>query len=99
VSQNNALQPLKDIFISYLILRNSNLTKPYIFDTDASKYAIGAVFCQDYPDGRHPIAYFSKLLLDAKMNYNIYDYKLLAIIKAVTAFRYLFLEAQEPFII
>jgi RNase H-like domain found in reverse transcriptase len=83
----------------YLILRNPDPTKPYILDTNASKYAIGAVLSQDYPDGRHPITYFSKSLLDAKTNYGIYDQELLAIIKAVTAFRYLFLEAQEPFII
>jgi RNase H-like domain found in reverse transcriptase/Reverse transcriptase (RNA-dependent DNA polymerase) len=71
--QNNAFQLLKDLFISYPILRNPDLTKPYILDTNASKYAIGAVLSQDYPNGRHPIAYFSKSLLDAEMNYDIYD--------------------------
>jgi RNase H-like domain found in reverse transcriptase len=85
--------------MSYSILRNPDPTKPYILDTDASKYAIGAVLSQDYPDRRHPIAYFSKLLLDAETNYDIYNRKLLAIIKAVMAFRYLLLGAQEPFII
>jgi RNase H-like domain found in reverse transcriptase/Reverse transcriptase (RNA-dependent DNA polymerase) len=98
-SQDNAFQLLKDLFISYPILRNPNLTKPYILDTNALKYAVGAVLSQDYPDGRHPIAYFSKSLLDAKTNYDIYNRELLAIIKAVMEFRYLLLGAQEPFII
>ena len=99
MSQDNALQLPKDLFTSYLILRNPDLTKPYILDTNASKYAIGAVLSQDYPDRRHPIAYFLKSLLDAETNYNIYDQELLAIIKAVMAFRYLLLGAQKPFII
>jgi RNase H-like domain found in reverse transcriptase/Reverse transcriptase (RNA-dependent DNA polymerase) len=99
VSQDNAFQLLKDLFMTYPILRNPDPTKLYILDTDTSKYAIGAVLSQDYPDGRHPIAYFSKSLLDAETNYDIYDRELLVIIKAVTAFRYLLLGAQEPFII
>jgi RNase H-like domain found in reverse transcriptase/Reverse transcriptase (RNA-dependent DNA polymerase) len=72
-SQDSAFQLLKDLFMSYLILRNPNPTKLYILDTDASKYAIGAVLSQDYPNRRHSITYFSKLLLDAKTNYNIYN--------------------------
>jgi RNase H-like domain found in reverse transcriptase len=99
VLQDNVFQLLKDLFTLYLILRNPNPTKPYILDTNALKYAIEAVLSQDYLNGRHPIAYFSKSLLDAKTNYDIYDQKLLAIIKAVTAFRYLLLGAQELFII
>jgi RNase H-like domain found in reverse transcriptase/Reverse transcriptase (RNA-dependent DNA polymerase) len=95
MSQDNALQLPKDLFTSYLILRNPNLTKPYILDTNALKYAIEAVLSQDYPDGRHPITYFSKSLLDAKTNYNIYNQELLAIIKAVMAFRYLFWEHRN----
>jgi len=68
-------------------------------DTDASQFAVGATISQEYPDGRHPIAYFSKSLLPAERNYNIYDRELLAIIYAVKAFRYLLLGAQEKFLI
>jgi RNase H-like domain found in reverse transcriptase len=41
--QDNAFQLLKDLFMSYSILRTPDLTKPYILNTDASKYAIEAV--------------------------------------------------------
>jgi hypothetical protein len=68
-------------------------------DTDASKFAVGATISQEFSDGRHPIAYFSKSLSPAKRNYDIYDRELLAIIYAVKAFRYLLLGAQEKFLI
>jgi hypothetical protein len=68
-------------------------------DTDVSKYALGAILSQDYPDGRHPVAYFSKSLSPAEKNYDIYDRELLAIIYAIKAFRYLLLGAQEKFLI
>jgi len=54
-------------------------------DTDASQFAVGATISQDFSDGRHPIAYFSKSLLPAERNYDIYDRELLAIIYAVKA--------------
>ena len=97
--QHTAFTNLKELFTSYPILRNPNPTKRYILDTDASKYAVGAILSQDYPDGRHPVAYFSKSLLPAEKNYDIYDRELLAIIYAVKAFRYLLLGAQEKFLI
>jgi hypothetical protein len=68
-------------------------------DTDVSQYAVGAVLSQDYPDGHHPIAYYSKSLLPAEQNYDIYDRELLAIIYAIKAFKYLLLGAQQKFLI
>ena len=68
-------------------------------DTDASKYTVGATISQQFADGRHPIVYYSKSLLPAERNYDIYDRELLAIIYAVKAFRYLLLGAQQKFLI
>jgi hypothetical protein len=62
-SEEHAFQLLKEIFTSYPVLRNPDPTKRYIVDTDASQFAVGATISQEYPDGRHPIAYFSKSLL------------------------------------
>ena len=94
-----AFTELKRLFTSYPVLRNPDPTKQYILDTDASAYAVGATISQDFKDGRHPIAYFSKSLLPAERNYDIYDRELLAIIYAVKAFRYLLLGAQQQFLI
>ena len=90
---------LKGAFTLYPVLWNPDSDKRYILDTNASAYAIGAILSQDFPDGRHPAAYFSKLLLPAERNYDIYDQELLAIIYALKAFWYLLLNAPQQFLI
>jgi hypothetical protein len=98
-AQEHAFNLLKELFTSYPVLRNPDPDKRYILDTDASKFAVGATLSQDYPDGRHPIGFFSKSLLPAECNYDIYDRELLAIIYAIKAFRYLLLGARHKFLI
>ena len=68
-----AFEALIKKFTSYPVLRNPDPNKCYILDTDVSLYAIGATLSQDFMDGRHSIAYFSKSLIPAERNYNIYD--------------------------
>src|SRR5260221_363874 len=97
--EQNAFDALQVMFTSYPILRNPDPDKHYIVDTDASAFAVGATVSQDFPNERHPIAFFSKSLLPAERNYDIYDRELLAIIYAVKAFRHLLLEARHPFLI
>src|SRR6267154_268113 len=97
--QQNAFKLLKELFTSYPVLHNPDPAKCYVLDTDASQYAVGATISQEHSDGNHPIAFFSKLLLPAERNYDIYDRELLAIIYAVKAFRYLLLGAQKKFLI
>jgi hypothetical protein len=97
--EHQAFTKLITAFISYPVLRNPDPIKQYILDCDASEFAIGATLSQDFQDGRHPIAYYSKSLLPAEKNYDIYDRELLAIINAVKAFRHLLLGAQQEFLI
>ena len=98
-SQRIAFETLKEKFTSYPVLRNPDPHKHYILDTDTSLYAVGATLSQDFHDGWHPIAYFSKSLLPAERNYDIYDWELLAIIHAIKAFCHLLLGAHHKFLI
>ena len=55
-------------------------TKQFQIETDASKYATGAVLTQlDSNGDRHPISFISKTFSPAERNYEIYDRELLAI--------------------
>jgi hypothetical protein len=50
-------------------------------ETDASDGVVGGVLSQKHTDGDwHPIAFFSKTMVDAKLNYPIYNKEMLAII-------------------
>jgi hypothetical protein len=94
-----AFNTLKNLFTSYPVLRNPDQEKCFILTTDASAFAVGATLQQDFKDGHHPVAYYSKSLLLAERNYDIYDRKLLSIIYAIKAFRYLLLGAKEKILV
>ena len=94
-----AFQTLKKAFTSYPVLRNHDPERRYILETDASDFAMGATLAQDFKDGHHPVAYFSKSLLPAEQNYQIADKELLAIIRAVQVFRHLLLGAKHKILI
>jgi hypothetical protein len=96
---DHTFKTLKSAFTVYPVLRNPDPNKRYILDTDASQFAVGATLSQHFSDGVHPIAFFSKSLLPAERNYDIYDRELLAIIYAVKAFRHLLLGVQQKFLI
>ena len=92
---DHAFQYLKHKFISYPILRNADQTKPFTLDTDASDHAIGAALTQEFEDGQHPVASFSKSLNPAEQNYDIYDRELLAIKEATNFFKHYLLGARH----
>lgn len=55
-----------------------------ILETDVSDFAIGATMTQPGLDRKsRPVAYYSKKLIDAELNYEIYNKELLAIIRAL----------------
>jgi hypothetical protein len=58
--------------------------KKTVLETDASNWASGVVLFQSSDDGvLRPMAYFSAKHTAAKCNYEIYDKKLLVIIKCL----------------
>jgi hypothetical protein len=51
----------------------------YVLQTNASNFTLGAILLQN----SHPIAYFSKKIINAEINYEIYDKELLAIVRSL----------------
>ena len=62
-------------------------TKPYIVDTDASAYGIGAVLSQQHEKRDRPIYFHSRKLSDAEKNYSCTEREALAVISALKKFR------------
>ncbi|XP_048515211.1 uncharacterized protein LOC105692809 [Athalia rosae] len=82
-----AFESLRDILCTEPILQYPDFSKPFVLTTDASNYAIGAVLSQGKIGEDLPIAYTSRALQQAEVNYSTTDKELLAIIFAVKHFR------------
>lgn len=92
-----AFDDLKSALSSGPVLRHYDPKKPCVIEADASDFALGIV-CSQYDDeGRlHPIAFYSRTLLPAEMNYQIYDKELLAIVEAFKQWRHYLEFSSEP---
>jgi RNase H-like domain found in reverse transcriptase/Reverse transcriptase (RNA-dependent DNA polymerase) len=84
-----AFELLKKEFTKKPVLQMPDQTKPFDIETDASKYALGAVLSQKDSNGNsHPVAYLSKSFTPTQRNYEIHDRELLAIITALEEWRH-----------
>jgi len=69
-------------------LRHFDHEREVIIETDASDYVFaGGLSQRDEEEVLHPVAYYSKKHSQAECNYDIYDKKLMAIIKALEEWR------------
>src|SRR5208282_2790998 len=68
--------------------------KPYTVTADASDFALGATLSQQTAHGLQPIAFLSKKLLPAEMNYPVHDREMLSIICALKEWRH-YLHGQK----
>ena len=66
-----AFHTLKKKCVTAPVLAFTYLKKPFLLETDASKYGLGAILQQVQEDGRyHPVAYASLALHGSKANYH-----------------------------
>ena len=71
--------------------------KPFLVESDASKYASRAVLQQqDTNSDWHPCAYLSKTFNEIEWNYKIYDQELLAMIPALEEWRHYLIGSPHP---
>ena len=72
--------------------------------TDASAYGMGTVLSQEgeispKPPHLFPIAYYSAMFMATEQNYDIYEWELLAVIKALQHWQQYLIWMEELFII
>ncbi len=76
-----AFNKLKKQLISAPLLIHFHLEQPLMLKTNALDGIIAGVFSQKQPDRNwHPIAYYSKTIANAELNYPIHNKEILAII-------------------
>ena len=67
------------------VLAFADLKKPFLLETDASKYGLGTILQQVQEDGRyHPVAYTSRALRGSEANYCSSKLEFLALKWAMT---------------
>ncbi|GJP40902.1 hypothetical protein CLOM_g566 [Closterium sp. NIES-68] len=81
------VEQLKRALTSAPVLILPDPERDYVIEADASNQAVGAVLMQDQGNGLQPIAYLSKKLHGAELNYPIHDKEALAIVIAFKAWR------------
>ncbi|CAI5998799.1 unnamed protein product [Closterium sp. NIES-65] len=82
-----AMEQLHTALTTAPVLILPDQDKDYVVDEDASDQAFGAVLMHDHGRGLQPIAYLSKKLHGAELNYPIHDKEALAIVIAFKAWR------------
>ena len=86
----DAFEKLKRSLVEAPLLRSPNEAKPYDVITDASDYGLGAVLMQE----GHPVAFESRKLNSAELNYTVTEKEMLAVIHALRVWR-CYLEGAE----
>lgn len=83
-----AFEDLKKRFTTAPILATFDPAQKIILETDASDFAIGACLGQLTEQGKlRPVAYYSRKLSPAELNYDVHDKELLAIVVAFEQWR------------
>jgi RNase H-like domain found in reverse transcriptase len=78
-----AFEELKRRFSEAPILAIFDPEQPIVIKTNTSDYAIGVYIMQIGKNEKlHPVAFYSKKIFPAEMNYDIHDKKLLAVVTA-----------------
>ena len=84
VSEENAFLEIKIIMVASPVLALPDLNKPFIVESNASDFAVGAVLLQVGDDNlEHPVAFFSRKMLPAETNYPVHNKEMLAIISTL----------------
>ena len=83
-----AFEDLKNCFASAPTLTIFDPNRPCVFESDCSNYSLGCALSQHDDNGvLHPVAFYSRRLLPAEMNYPIHDKELLAIVAGFEQWR------------
>lgn len=91
---NKSFELIKNQLVSAPILTCPDFSKPFVLQTDASAFGIGAVLTQQFEDGEKVISYLSRSLTRSERNYSTTERECLSVIWAVEKLRY-YLEGTQ----
>ena len=81
IEADTTFTQLKEAFTSAPILAHIDPEKPFTIEADASDFALGSILSQPGKDGQsHPVVFHSRKFTAAKINYEVHDKELLAVV-------------------
>ena len=86
-TQQIAFTQIKNVVVNAPVLRHYDPTLPITVETDASDYALGAILSQEENGVTRPVAFASRKMLPAELNYPVHDKEFLAIFYAFKEWR------------
>lgn len=86
-AQAKSFELLKQAMTTAPVLAHPDPDRMFILAADASDQAVGAVLQQDLEVGLQPIAYFSRKLRGAELNYSVHEKETLAQVLALKHWR------------
>ncbi|KAL5592940.1 uncharacterized protein BROUX77_002577 [Berkeleyomyces rouxiae] len=87
-AEESAFETLKNLFITAPVLAMWDEDRTTVVECDCSGWALGGTLSQVDDDGKlRPVAFFSKKLSPAEVNYEIHDKELLAVVKCLEEWR------------
>ena len=92
--QKKAFDEIKHCLTTAPVLLIPDPSKAFTVTTDASDFAVGAVLSQDQGQGDQPVAFESRKLSPAELNYPVHEKELLAIVHALRLWK-TYLEGQR----
>ena len=101
VEQQGAFDQLKKAFTTALTLVHFDPSRRIRLETDSSGFGLAGNLSQliEEPDRKaewHPVAFYSKKLEPAELNYETHDQELLAIVRSFEQWRHYFEGSQYP---
>ena len=86
--EQTAFISLLEAFEKAPLLRHFDPDRPGRIETDASNLAMGGVYSQQYDNGWHPVAFFSRQFKGAEIRYGTPDQEMLAIVQCFKTWRH-----------
>lgn len=82
-----AFKAVKERLVTAPVMSCPDFTKPFVVQTDASDYGLGAVLSQNLSDGEHVVSFISRSLTASERKYSTTEKECLAVLWAIERFR------------
>lgn len=83
----SAFETIKEYLVSSPVINCPDFDRPFMIQTDASDYGLGAVLTQNFPDGEHVVSFISRSLTKSERKFSATEKECLAVLWAIQKFR------------